>query len=309
MADSVTLGRTDGGLVRLITPIGDASDGGVAAADARLRRLPRGERRRDPALHPREGAMTGRGGREPDRRGPVVSILVVSYNTRAMTLDCLASVVAETTVPHELIVLDNASPDGSAAAIAAAFPGHPADRQPGEPRLRPGQQRRRPRGAGRVHPAPQPRHAGARPGDRPLVAFAGRTPQAGIWGGRTLHGDRTLNPGSVFGRLTLWSLFCRASRPRAGLPEERLLQPRGDRRLGPRRRARRRRGAGQLLPDPPRRSGSALGGFDLAFVMYGEEQDLCRRATRPRRPAADDARRRRSSTSTAPRRGGPPARS
>ena len=56
--------------------------------------------------------------------GRLVSILVISYNTRAMTLDCLASVVAETTVPHELIVLDNASPDGSAAAIAAAFPEH-----------------------------------------------------------------------------------------------------------------------------------------------------------------------------------------
>ena len=36
MADSVTLGRTDGGLVRLITPIGDD---GVAAADARLQRF------------------------------------------------------------------------------------------------------------------------------------------------------------------------------------------------------------------------------------------------------------------------------
>ena len=47
---------------------------------------------------------------------------MISYNTRAMTIDCLRSVVAETTVPHELIVVDNASPDGSAAAIAAAFP-------------------------------------------------------------------------------------------------------------------------------------------------------------------------------------------
>jgi hypothetical protein len=33
MADSLTRGRTDGGLVRLITPIGA---GGEAAADARL---------------------------------------------------------------------------------------------------------------------------------------------------------------------------------------------------------------------------------------------------------------------------------
>ena len=52
----------------------------------------------------------------------MLSILVVSYNTRAMTLDCLRSVVAETRTPYELIVLDNASADGSAAAVAAEFP-------------------------------------------------------------------------------------------------------------------------------------------------------------------------------------------
>ena len=34
MADSLRLGRTDGGLVRLITPV---AEGGEAAADARLR--------------------------------------------------------------------------------------------------------------------------------------------------------------------------------------------------------------------------------------------------------------------------------
>ncbi|HVL20319.1 MAG TPA: EpsI family protein [Amaricoccus sp.] len=36
IADALTLGRTDGGLMRVITPIGDD---GVAAADARLRRF------------------------------------------------------------------------------------------------------------------------------------------------------------------------------------------------------------------------------------------------------------------------------
>ena len=42
----------------------------------------------------------------PAADGPLVSILVISYNTRAMTLACLRSVLAETTVPHELIVVD-----------------------------------------------------------------------------------------------------------------------------------------------------------------------------------------------------------
>ena len=56
-------------------------------------------------------------------QSPVVSIIVISYNTREMTLDCLRSVVAMTrAVSYELIVLDNASTDGSADAIAAEFP-------------------------------------------------------------------------------------------------------------------------------------------------------------------------------------------
>ena len=117
LADSLTRGRTDGGLVRLITPIGA---GGEAAADARLAGLPRRHRRPPAALPARMSPpMPAASDPAPD---PVVSILVISYNTREMTLACLASVVAETAVPYELIVLDNASADGSAEAIAAAFP-------------------------------------------------------------------------------------------------------------------------------------------------------------------------------------------
>ena len=58
---------------------------------------------------------------EPSQ-APDLSILIISYNTREMTLACLRSVAAQTRTPHEIIVLDNASDDGSAAAIAAEFP-------------------------------------------------------------------------------------------------------------------------------------------------------------------------------------------
>ena len=52
---------------------------------------------------------------------PVVSIIVVSYNTRDLTLRCLETVFEQTTIPFELIVIDNASNDGSADAIEASF--------------------------------------------------------------------------------------------------------------------------------------------------------------------------------------------
>jgi N-acetylglucosaminyl-diphospho-decaprenol L-rhamnosyltransferase len=52
-----------------------------------------------------------------------VSVIVVSYNTRERLLACLAALEARIALPHEVIVVDNASADGSAAAVRARFPG------------------------------------------------------------------------------------------------------------------------------------------------------------------------------------------
>ncbi len=55
--------------------------------------------------------------------GPVLSVVVLSWNTKGLTLACLRALVAETPRhPREVIVVDNGSHDGSADAIAAAFP-------------------------------------------------------------------------------------------------------------------------------------------------------------------------------------------
>ncbi len=54
---------------------------------------------------------------------PTLSVLIVSYNTRAMTLDCLYKLYASLEgLTAEVIVVDNASQDGSAEAVAEAFP-------------------------------------------------------------------------------------------------------------------------------------------------------------------------------------------
>jgi hypothetical protein len=53
-----------------------------------------------------------------------ISAIVVSYNTRSMTLDCLRCLSDQLReIPSEILVVDNASSDGSAAAIRQSFPG------------------------------------------------------------------------------------------------------------------------------------------------------------------------------------------
>ncbi|RYG66225.1 glycosyltransferase family 2 protein [bacterium] len=54
---------------------------------------------------------------------PQISVIIVSYNTREMTLDCLRVLFENMgDTRAEVFVVDNASIDGSAAAIKAAFP-------------------------------------------------------------------------------------------------------------------------------------------------------------------------------------------
>ena len=54
---------------------------------------------------------------------PTLSVVVLSWNTQALTLACLRALHAETPRhPREVIVVDNGSEDGSADAIAAQFP-------------------------------------------------------------------------------------------------------------------------------------------------------------------------------------------
>jgi GT2 family glycosyltransferase len=54
---------------------------------------------------------------------PAISVIIVSYNTRSMTLDCLRTLYSQlATLTAEVFVVDNASRDGSADAVAEAFP-------------------------------------------------------------------------------------------------------------------------------------------------------------------------------------------
>ncbi len=207
-----------------------------------------------------------------------LTIIVVSYNTQALTLDCLRSVYAQTReVSFEVIVVDNASTDGSAAAISEAFPSVKMlalDKNIG---------------FAAANNLASERAAGAyllllnpdtvvqdRAIDR-LVAFARDHPRAGIYGGRTVFEDGTLNPTSCWRRVTLWSEFCHAVGVSRLCRRHWWLDPES---LGTWCRDTVRQvdivtGCFLLLPTALWKS---LGGFSPLFFMYGEETDLCLRA-------------------------------
>ncbi|WP_171172428.1 glycosyltransferase family 2 protein [Ruegeria sp. HKCCA0370] len=51
-----------------------------------------------------------------------VSIVIVNWNTRDILRDCLMSISRQTRKPHEVIVVDNASSDGSVDLVRDEFP-------------------------------------------------------------------------------------------------------------------------------------------------------------------------------------------
>jgi N-acetylglucosaminyl-diphospho-decaprenol L-rhamnosyltransferase len=209
-----------------------------------------------------------------------LSILVVSYNTRDLTLACLRSIFQQTTgCTFELVVIDNASKDGSPEAIAEEFPNITLIR----PRMNLGF-------AGANNLAAQ--HASGQyllllnpdmvvldGAIQKLYAFATHDGGRSIYGGRTLYPDGSLNPTSCWGRPTLWSTFCRGIGLSFLFPGNRIFDPEA---LGGWKRDSIREvdivtGCLLMLHSDLWRK---WGGFDPQFFMYCEDADLCLRARR-----------------------------
>jgi GT2 family glycosyltransferase len=213
-----------------------------------------------------------------DASACAVSVIIINWNTREMTLECLRSLYAQTVQTDlEVLLVDNGSHDGSAAAIAAEFP---------QVRLL----------------AESVNHGFAVANnlaiklargrrvlllnsdtvvldgavDR-LMQFADSRPAARIWGGRTLFGDHSLNFTSCWQRMTLWSATCFALGLTKAFPNSNLFNPEGL--TGWKRDSVREvdivTGCFLLIDTE---LWNRLGGFDPIFFMYGEEADLCLRA-------------------------------
>ena len=207
-----------------------------------------------------------------------LSIFVVSYNTRELTRRCLRSVLdSGLAAPYEILLVDNASADGSADMVEREFPSVRLLRSEINLGFAAGNNlaRQSARGERFLLLNPDTR---VQPGaiDR-LLAFSIAHPEAGITGGRTTNDDGSLNPWSCRGRPTPWSLLCQVTGLTTAFRMHPLFDPQS---LGPWRRDSVREvdvvvGCFLMIT---RELWDALGGFDPAFFMYGEETDLCLRA-------------------------------
>ena len=209
---------------------------------------------------------------------PDVSVVIVSYKVPALLRACLASLEREVGGPsYEIIVVENASGDGSAEMVREEFPGVrliALDENVGF-------------GAG------SNLGAAAAAGDYilllnpdtelvgdtldALLRYARAHPEAGLVGGRTLTPGGELDAGSCWGAQSLWSLVCFATGLSTAFRGSQVFNPEslaGWKRDS----AREVDVVTGCLCLVQRSIWEQLGGFDEAFFMYGEDADLSARA-------------------------------
>jgi len=212
----------------------------------------------------------------PQRARSPLSVVIVSWNTRELTFAALRSFLPADDLPLEVVVVDNASSDGSADAIEAAFPGVQVIRN-----------ERNVGFAGGVN-------VGLRASRHPLVLllnpdtrvvgdvlsrlvdYASAHPEAGIVGPRVLNEDGTLQA-SRFRFPSLLNLLLEATYLPKLLPGSRFFD--------------RERLGGSDAATPARVEAvsgccflvrrsvlDGVGVLDESFFMYAEETDFCYRA-------------------------------
>ena len=208
---------------------------------------------------------------------PLVSILVVTYNSADEIDRCLDSVASSVGVPHEIVIVDNLSNDDTVRAIRssphntrlivndtnagfAAAVNKAAAAADGEFLLLLNPDTEMKRGCVEA-----------------LLDAERRVPRGGLYGGRCVHEDGSLEPSSCWGAPTLWSEFCFATGLSTAFRDSALFDPQA---------------IGGWQRDSEREVGVITGclllcraivweelkGFDETYWLYGEDTDLTDRA-------------------------------
>jgi GT2 family glycosyltransferase len=205
----------------------------------------------------------------------VVSVIVVSHNTREELLQCLAS-LGQVTVPLEVVVVDNASEDGSADAAERRFPAVRVLRNADNLGF----------GAANNRGLAETRapfvlllnsDAELRPGClETLVALLRERPRLGIAGPRTVEADGAVQV-SFGPELTPWREW-RQRRLVMGVKRRDPAALQAAAAAAAREHEPAWVSASCLLAR--REALQAVGGFDEGYFLYEEDVDLCRRVRR-----------------------------
>lgn len=207
-----------------------------------------------------------------------VSIIIINYNTKKMTIDCIKSIYRETqNISFEILVVDNASSDGSADAIEKDFP---------EVILI---QSKENLGFARANNLAAEQAKGnfilllnsdtvvLENAIEMLFHYAEINKDAGIFGGSTFNADGSRNPSSCWSKPTLWSTFCIASGLTSLFRNTKIFNPESfswwD--WSEPKEVDIISGCFMLME---KTLWNELKGFSPDFFMYGEDADLCLRA-------------------------------
>lgn len=204
---------------------------------------------------------------------PEVSVIIVSYNTRDLLRACIESLLCTEGNPEalEIIVVDNASSDGSAALVAEQFPQvrlivNPDNRGFGAA-CNQGLEIARGRYALILNADIRVQQGAL----GRLVAFMGTHPDAAVCGGQLRYPDGRIQP-SCARELTLWWVFCEQSMLAKLFPRTRLFGGywRTEWDFSATIETEQVMGACMMLRRPSPR-------FDEAYFLYCEDTDLCYR--------------------------------
>jgi GT2 family glycosyltransferase len=207
-----------------------------------------------------------------------VAIVIVSYNSKDHIGECLESVFTQRkSVNQQVIVVDNKPGDGTAEFVRENFP---------EVQLvQPGENLGFAKGVnlGVSHADAEfvlllnPDTVILDHAVDTIVEFARKHPGHGLYGGRTLRPDGSLEPSSCWGLPSLWSMTLFAFGLTTIAPRNRFLDPES---LGSWQRDTVREVGvitGCFLLSPVK-VWEQLGGLDERYFMYGEDADLAMRA-------------------------------